>query len=239
MNTARILPLFLVAMTAAVTLRAGTPIEVARTNENTLNDLIREVPAISPSWEDQLKRLSAIQEQLYLHERKMRGEGMPLGMAAMFSSNYTSILSALIEDRITEEYGRELLSVHRQLIDHTREWLGKRVRDERYPEKLAENIAYFRSELDQYAIPLVEVPDQIRTPVINGYQAWVGELLAWGEACGKLGPGDINRIRVKAADLERFEGYYKKDGVLKDFERELLHGRFVNLARETIETIAR
>ncbi|MCB1207186.1 MAG: hypothetical protein KDN18_23240 [Verrucomicrobiae bacterium] len=239
MSTKRHLPIFLVALTAAANLQAGSPIEVARTNENTLNDLIREVPAISPSWEQQLRKLSSIQEQLYLHERKMRGEGMPLEMAAMFSSNYSAILAALIEDRITEQYGRELLSVHRQLVDHTREWLEKRVRDESYPGKLAENIDYFRSELDRYSIPLAEVPDQLRTPVINGYQAWVGELLAWGEAYGKLAPGEISRIRTKAADLERFERSYKQDGVLKDFERELLHGRFVKLARETVETIAR
>ncbi len=217
----------------------ASPLEVSRTNENTLNDLIRELPAISPSWEEQLRKLSAIQEQLYLHERKMRREGLPLEMSVMFSANYSAILSALVEDRITAEYGRELLSIHRQLLDRTREWLGKRVRDESYPDDLAENIAYFRAELDRYSIALVDVPDNLRTPVINGYQVWVGELLAWGEATGGLTPGEISRIRVKAADLERFEGYFKNDGKLQPFEREQLHGRFIKLARETIETIAR
>lgn len=217
----------------------ASPLEVSRTNENTLNDLIRELPAISRSWEEQLRKLSAIQEQLYLHERKMRGEGLPLEMAVSFSANYSAILSALVEDRITAEYGRELLSIHRQLLDRTREWLGKRVRDENYPDDLAENIAYFRGELDRYSIALVDVPDNLRTPVINGYQVWVSELLAWGEASGGLNPGEISRIRVKADELERFEGYFKKDGTLQPFEREQLHGRFIKLARETIETIAR
>jgi hypothetical protein len=118
----------------------GSPIEVSRTNENTLNDLIRELPAISPSWEDQLRKLSAIQEQLYLHERKMRGEGLPFEMAAMFSANYSAILTALVEDRITAEYGREMLSIHRQMLERTRDWLTKKVRDENYPDDLAENI---------------------------------------------------------------------------------------------------
>lgn len=217
----------------------GSPIEVARTNENTLNDLIRELPAISPSWEEQLRKLSAIQEQLYLHERKMRGEGLPFEMAAMFSANYSAIFTALVEDRITAEYGREMLSIHRQMLERTRDWLTKRVRDENYPAELGENISYFRGELDRYSIALVDVPDNLRTPVINGYQAWVGELLAWGEVTGELAPGEISRIRVKAADLERFEGYFKNDGTLQPFEREQLHGRFIKLARETIETIAR
>lgn len=235
------LPTWGIAIVAIGLVTAGnaSPLGVSRTNENTLNDLIRELPAISRSWEEQLRKLSAIQEQLYLHERKMRGEGLPLEMAAMFSVNYSAILSALVEDRITAEYGRELLSIHRQLLDHTREWLGKRVRDEKYPEKLAENIAYFRGELDRYSISLVDVPDNLRTPVINGYQVWVGELLAWGEASGGLNPGEISRIQVKADELERFEGYYKDDGTLQTFEREQLHGRFIKLARETIETIAR
>jgi hypothetical protein len=217
----------------------GSPIEVSRSNENTLNDLIREVPAISPSWEKQLRKLSAIQEQLYLHERKMRGEALPNEMAAMFSENYSAILTALVEDRISAEQGREMLSVHRQMLERARVWLTKKVRDEDYPDDLAEEIASLRSDLDRHAVALADVPDNLRTPLINGYQVWVGELLSWSEETGGLNAGEISRIQVKAADLERFEGYFKNDGKLQAFEREQLHGRFIQLARETIETIAR
>jgi len=204
-----------------------------------LNDLIREVPAISPSWEKQLRKLSAIQEQLYLHERKMRGEALPNEMAAMFSENYSAILTALVEDRISAEQGREMLSVHRQMLERARVWLTKKVRDEDYPDDLAEEIASLRSDLDRHAVALADVPDNLRTPLINGYQVWVGELLSWSEETGGLNAGEISRIQVKAADLERFEGYFKNDGKLQAFEREQLHGRFIQLARETIETIAR
>lgn len=237
MNSKSLTLLVFLSLNGAVS-RAEPP-TVSQTSGNTLNDLLREVPLLVTSWDDQIRRLSAIQEQIYLHERKMRGEGLPEEMAAPFSENYSAILAALVEDRITEECGRELLSVHRQLIDYTRVWLGKRGRDERYPRQLEENVAFFRSELERCSIPLAEVPDQLRTPVINGYQAWVGELIAWGEACGELAPGEISRLRSKAGDLERFERYYKRDGALQPYERELLHGRFVRLARETIETVSR
>mgnify|MGYP001417970526 CR=1 FL=1 len=237
MNSKRIALLLFVFLNV-LTLRAEPP-EVSQTNANTLNDLLREVPLLSTSWDDQIRRLSAIQEQLSLHERRMRGEGLPVEMAVLFSENYSSILSALVEDRISEEAGRELLSLHRQLIEHTHTWLAKPVHDERYPLQLAANVAYFRSELDRSSIPLAEVSDRLRTPVINGYQAWVGELISWGEAGGELAPGEISRLRTKLADLERFERYYKQDGVLQPYERELLHGRFVKLARETITTVSR
>lgn len=229
--------LLLLTLNGAV-LRAEPP-AVSQTNENTLNDLLREVPLVSTSWDDQIRRLSAIQEQLYLHERKMRGEGLPPEMAALFSANYSAILTALVEDRITEDYGRELLSVHRQLLEYTRLWLGKKVRDNQYPQQLDANVGFFRSELDRFSIPLADVPDQLRTPVINGYQAWIGELISWGEACGELAPGEISRLQTKLDDLERFERYYKQDGVLQPYERELLHGRFVRMARETITTVSR
>lgn len=217
----------------------ASPIEVSNGNANTLNDLIREVPAISPSWEKQLRKLSAIQEQLYLHERKMRGEALPTEVAAMFSENYSVILTALVEDRISAEFGREMLSIHRQMLERARVWLSKKVRDENYPNDLAEEIASLRGELDRHAVALADVPDNLRTPLINGYQVWVGELLSWSEKTGGLNAGEISRIQVKADDLERFEGYFKNDGILQPFEREQLHGRFIQLARETIETIAR
>lgn len=213
--------------------------QVARTQERTLNDLIRELPVLSISRETELRRLSAIQELLYLHELKMRGEGLPAVMASAFSANYTAILSALVEDRITEDFGRDLLSIHRQLLERTHVWMGKRVRDENFPAELQENLAFFLNDLYEKAAPLHEVPPSVRTPVINGYQAWIGELLAWGCECGNLSPGALSHIKVKTDELERFEGYYKADGVLQPYEREQLHGRFLNLTRETIEILSR
>ncbi len=169
----------------------------------------------------------------------MRGEGLEPQVAAVFSIHYSEILSALVEDRITEGYGRELLHIHRQLIDRMHLWTGKKVRDERFPVEVIANLEHFRGELRQNALLLSEVSPGLRTPVVNGYQAWVDELLAWGCECGFLTPGAISQIQVKADELERFEGYYKADGVMQEHEREQLHGRFLHLTRETIEILAR
>lgn len=218
---------------------ADSTVRVARTQENALNDLVRELPLATGSWREQLRRRSAIQERLYLHELRMRGEGLPFEMAAMFSSNYSAILSALVEDRITEDLGRELLSIHRQLLDRTRRWLAKGVRDEDFPQELADNVTYFRAELERQALPLAEVPENLRTPVVNGYEAWVGELIAWGESCGGLAPGRIARLRAKLAELERFERLYKADGVLQPYEREKLHERLLEQALEVVEVVSR
>lgn len=241
MRTPLMILLFLV--TASVTipsvLSANPAARVAATQENTLNDLIRELPILSISRETELRRLSAIQEMLYLHELRMRGEGLPPELAMAFSVNYTAIISALVEDRIPENFGRELLSIHRQLLDRSHFWVGKRVRDENFPSEIYENLTFFLTDLKRKSISLAEVPVSIRTPVVNGYQVWVGEVLAWGCDCGTLTPGDLSRIEVKAAELERFEGYYKKDGVLQPYEREQLHGRFLKLTRETIEVLGR
>ncbi|MBP6602015.1 MAG: hypothetical protein KA250_09455 [Verrucomicrobiales bacterium] len=211
----------------------------ARTNENTLNDLVRNLPFLSISRQDELQRLSAIQELLYLYERTMRGEGLPQEMALEFSTNYSAILSALVDDRVTEEFGREMLSIHRQLIEKTHLWLGKRIRKEDFPTEVVENLHFFQEQLCETAIPLQDVVPSIRTPIINGYQAWLGELLAWGCESGTLSAGARSRIQVKADDLERFEGYYKNDGVLQPYEREQLHARFLKLTRETIAVLAR
>jgi hypothetical protein len=169
----------------------------------------------------------------------MRGEGLPEEMADAFSRHYASILCALVEDRITEAVGREQLSIHRQLLARSHAWQAKRIRDETFPEEVLANLRLFLEELEHMAVPLREVPASLRTPVINGYQAWVGELLAWGSECGTLSPGDLATIRVKSEELERFEGYYKKDGTLQPYERELLHGRFLKLTRETIQVLGR
>jgi len=211
----------------------------ASTNGNTLNDLIRRLPVLSISRETELRKLSSIQEMLYLHELRMRGEGLQEEVAVVFSANYSAILAALVEDRITEDFGREMLYIHRQLIDRMHLWTGKKVRDETFPVEVIANLNFFLMELQENALPLADVSASLRTPVVNGYQAWVGELLAWGCECGALSPGAIGHIQVKADELERFEGYYKADGVMQEYEREQLHGRFLKLTRETIEVLAR
>lgn len=218
---------------------ADSAVRVARTQENSLNDLVRELPLTTGSWKEQLRRRSAIQERLYLHELRMRGEGLPFELAMMFSANYSAILSALVEDRITEDFGREMLTVHRQLLERTRLWTAKRVRDEDFPQELADNVAYFRAELERQALPLEQVPEHLRTPVVNGFEAWVGELIAWGESSGGLAPGRIARLRTKLAELERFERLYKADGVLQPFEREKLHERLLDQALEVVEVVSR
>jgi len=211
----------------------------ASTNGNTLNDLIRRLPVLSISREEELRRLSSMQEMLYLHELRMRGEGLPGEVAAVFSANYSAIISALVEDRITEDFGREMLYVHRQLIDRMHLWTGTKVRDENFPVEVIENLNFFLTELQEHALPLVDVSPSIRTPVVNAYQAWVDELLAWGRRCGSLSAGDIDHIQVKADELERFEGYYKADGAMQGYEREQFHGRFLRLTSEMIELLAR
>ncbi|MEX2578932.1 MAG: hypothetical protein WD342_07730 [Verrucomicrobiales bacterium] len=221
--------------------RANSLSGVADTHANTLNNLIRRLPALSLSYEDDLEKLSAIQEQLVLHELRMRGEGLPSHIGAAFSVHYSAILSALVDDRITEDYGRELLSIHRQLLDRTYDWIRKpeQLRDEDFGVEVVDNLNHFLSELQEKAAPLAEVPHSVRTPVINGYQAWVGELLAWGEYCCGLNPGELSGISHALAELERFEGYYKEDGVLANYERENLHGRFIKMTRKTIDILRR
>jgi len=237
----RMLLLFstITALMIPPTVRADPAEWAAATNGNTLNDLIRRLPVLSTTREAELRKLSSIQEMLYLHELRMRGEGLPAEVAAVLSMNYGAIISALVEDRITEDFGREMLHIHRQIVDRMHEWTGKKIRDENFPVEVVKNLSFFLAELEENALSLSEVSPSLRTPVVNGYQVWVGELLAWGCHCGVLSPGQIGRIQVRADELERFEGYYKADGVMQEYERELLHGRFLKLTRETIEIISR
>ena len=228
-----------VALVIPTTLRAEPAEWAASTNGNTLNDLIRRLPVLSTTREAELRKLSSIQEMLFLHELRMRGEGLPAEVAVALSTNYGAIISALVEDRITEDFGREMLHIHRQIVDRMHAWTGKKIRDENFPVEVVQNLHFFLAQLKENALPLSEVSPSLRTPVVNGYQVWVGELLAWGCHCGVLSPGEIGHIQVKADELERFEGYYKADGVMQEYERELLHGRFLKLTRETIEIIAR
>lgn len=235
----RYFALVLVLLLIVGSLRANHFGEISRTNGNTLNDLVKDLPILSPSWSRQLGELSSIQEQLYLFEREMRGEGLEQPLEQAFSIHYDAIVKAMVEDRIDEEYGRDLLSVHRQLLDRTHEWTRKRVRDENFPEEVVNNLYFFLTELKENAVPLYEVPADLRTPVVNGYQVWLGELLAWGCECGQVTPGANGRLKHKLEQLERFEFYYKRDGVLNTVERRLLHKRFLELTRDTIDILVR
>jgi hypothetical protein len=229
--------LFTLFLTAS--LQAGRFQEVSRTNENTLNDLVRELPILSPSWERQLRQLSSIQEQLYLFELEMRGEGLDQPLAEAFSIHYSAIVDAMVQDRITEEYGRDLLSVHRQLLARTQEWSRKKIRDENFQEEVINNLYFFLTELKENSLPLYEVNPSLRTPVVNGYQVWLGELVAWGCHCGRLTPGARGRLQLELEQLERFEFYYKRDGILNLVERELLHERFLNVTRDAVDILVR
>ncbi len=215
--------------------------ESARTQANALNDLVRELPLTAGSWMDQLRRRSAIQEQLHLHELKTRGEGLPTEMAQKFSENYCAILTALVEDRLEEQSGRELLAEHRRLLSLARQWIARseRLRNPSFPDWLSENLLRLQADREQRSLPLDQVPDDMRTPVVNGYQAWVGELIAWGEASGRLTGGDLSRLRTKLAELERFESLYKADGRLLPNEREKLHGRLISQAVDIVTVVSR
>tara|TARA_R110000850_G_scaffold190481_10_gene316578 strand:+ start:948 stop:1682 length:735 start_codon:yes stop_codon:yes gene_type:complete len=219
--------------------RAETVTQIARTNENTLNDLVGRLPILFVPNAREAGQLSALQELLVLHELKMRGEGLPEELASALSGNYSAIISALIEDRIPEDYGFALLSYHRGLLNESYEWMGRRDRDDAEAGKIIETLQFYREELNGNAISLWDVPDSLRTPVINGYQVWVNELLNWGCDCRQLSPGNLSRVGVLADELARFEGYYKRDGVVHPYEREQLHGRFLKITLKTIEILGR
>ena len=221
-----------------VSTHAGPFSEVAYTNENSLNDLIGRVAFLPlPDGKD-LRRLSAIQEQLVLYERDMRGEGLPEGLAKAFSIHYSAVIAALVDDRIDDEYGRDLLSVHRQLLARTRQWACHPGRDEDFAKEVVKNLLYFVRELDEESLEPHEVPPGIRTPVINGYQVWLGELLAWGCETGAILAYDARVLQVKLDVLEQRECAFKRDGVLYPRELDLLHERFLELTQETIERVA-
>lgn len=218
-------------------LQANPFLEIARTDRNTLNDLLEEVPLYSRQREMQIRRLSSVQEQLVVFEEEMRGEELPEPLSSAFSIYYSAVMAALVDDRISEEEGRDALFIHRQLLDRTHLWMNKRIRDEDFPQKVIQNLHFFLTELEDSATPRNRVSPEIRTPVINGYQFWVGELLAWGERCGHLNPGQLSRIAVSMGNLERIECLYKRDGVLYRHERDDLHRRFIDLTRLTIELV--
>lgn len=218
---------------------AESYLQVARTQENALNDLVRELPLATGSWREQLRRRSALQEQLYLHELRMRGEGLPQPLAARFSSNYSTILAALVEDRLSEDEGRQFLSRHRRLLAAVREGLRVARDPDHLREEFALKLEALYGEIVQRTLSMEEVPETLRTPVVNGFEAWLGELLAWAESGKHLAGGRLARLHTKLADLERFEQIYKADGVLQKFEREKLHERLLDLALEVVEVVSR
>jgi hypothetical protein len=181
--------------------------------------------------------LSSVQEQVILYERRMRGSDLPEIFQAHLSGNYTAILNALIEDRITEEYGRYLLDIHRQLVDLAYQWASRRNPDEFYGKMLIEGVREISTELVDRSARLSEVPDGLRTPVLNGHQVWIEELMHWGGGCRRLSLGDLGRLEVHAERLERAERLAKQDGYLTKRERERLHGRMIDLQRLVIEVL--
>jgi len=235
----RVSMLSLMGVPALVTAVDVSPSEVTRTNRWSLNDLIRELPPVSPSRDRELRKLSALQEGLYLHERRMRGEGLPAPLDSAFALSYDAIVEAMVEDRLPLSIGREYLSLHRQLLARTRHWAGLRMRNEAFKGEVLANLSFFLAEMRERSTPADEVPHEIRTPLLNGYQVWVGELVAWGEESGALSPGARGRIEAAARHLERFEIQYKADGRLTLRQRELLHGRLVDLSRDTMRLATR
>lgn len=229
--------LAVLASLCTASLRANPVPEIARTNENSLNDLIGRIAYLPIPSGREMRRLSAIQEQLILFEREMRGEGLPQKLADAFSIHYSSIISAIVDDRIDDARGRELLAAHRELLAEAQFWAYHPDRDENFEEDMVGIIWDLEEELEENSWSFAEVPYGIRTPLINGYQVWLGELLVWGHAFGGLSPGDLRAIEVQLSHLERFEGYYKRDGFLYPNELDMLHKRFLELTKKTIDRI--
>lgn len=211
--------------------------EVAHTHDSALNDLIHRLPIISRRQEEELAGLSAVQEQMILHERLMRGEGLPDLHRRAFAGTYDAIVTAIVDDRITMQYGRELLCLHRQLIDRASFWQHAVHPDEQYGEVIILALEEIQDELGVNSEPLAMIPYCVRTPVVKGHLLWVEELMQYAAGCRVLSRGEISRLRLLAARLERFEGYYKRDGHLSFRERELLHDRLVDLNRALIDAL--
>jgi len=220
-------------------LRAETNLlRLSTSHQGTLNDLIRRLPIQSRLRDRELAGLGAAQELAVLHERQMCGEGLPDMLAVSFSGNYSAILSALVDERISRPLGRGLLDAHRRLLADARRWAKLASPDPSYGENLVESLLEQRAILEQRSIPLLEIPIAARTPVINGHRVWIEELLVWGGECHYVNRGELSRIALLSQRLERFEGYYKRDGFLSERERSLLHERLIDLQRETIDAFA-
>ncbi len=213
-------------------------LSLSTTHHGTLNDLIRRLPLQSHLRDRELAGLGAAQELAVLHERQMSGEGLPTALAVTFSGNYAAILSALVDERISRSFGRGLLDTHRELLVDASRWATLVNADPVYGENLVESLLEQRALLEQRSIPLLEIPIAARTPILNGHRVWIVELLIWGGQCHYVNRGELRRIALLAQRLERFEGYYKRDGFLSERERSQLHERLIELQRETIDAFA-
>lgn len=212
---------------------------VVVTHAATLNDLLRRLPVLSRAQQEDLAGLSAIQEVMLVHERRMRGEGLDGEFPARFADLYAAIVSALVEDRITMNYGRELLHVHRQLLDRAHAWQAGRSRDSRYRDLILAGLAEVSTELATHAEPLEVVPLCVRTPMVKGHLLWIEELIRADCQCRVLSRGELGSLRMAALRLERFEGYYKRDLHLSRIERENLHERLIALNQDLIDAVRR
>ncbi len=121
----------------------------AMANRNTLNVLIRRIPIPTRSNGTELRELSSIQELLVIHEQQMKGAGLPPVMSGAFSINYCAIISALVNDEISEDYGRDLLSLHRQMLKRSYQWASRANRDPQFPEEIVNNLLHFQREMAQ------------------------------------------------------------------------------------------
>ncbi len=227
---------FALALTPSVQAAGDVGIAVARTNSSTLNDLVRRIPIESLQQQRDLSVLSAVQEQIILHEQWMCGQGLPVAQQQAFAASYSAILSAIIDERVRRSDGRALLDRQRGLLEQAYWWACLAKPDPAFGENLNESLEILQHVLADRTLPPSERSYAARTPVINGQLLWVEELLIWGGRCRFISYGELGKIGSLARRLEQFEGYYKKDGVLTDRERENLHERLIEIHRETIES---
>lgn len=229
----------LLLVSATSFLSAGYYPDAGSTTRNTLNDLLGRVTYLPVPPEDELVALSRIQEELVVFEKRMHGDGLPPIFAKAFSLHYGEIRDALIEDRIDEDYGRDLLSIHRQLLDRTHRWLASPHPDPAFGEEMLENLVFFAKELRANSVVIDDHGTGYATPMVNGYQLWLNELIAWASECHGLNAGLISRLSVQLRNLEYYEAIYKRDGIVYPNEHEHLHERFLDVARETFAILGR
>ena len=222
----------------AADLHGGNLLALATTNESTLNDLIRRVPIQSRMRERELAGLSAAQEQVLIHERKMRGEGLPLAQNQQFAATYSMIVSAIVNERISRPDGRALLDAHRGLLQEACAWACKTNPDPAFGKELNQGLEALRQMVSAKALPLCDLSPAALTPLVNGQLLWVEEMLIWGGHCRFISIAELGKIGRMAQRLERFEGYYKADGVLTTRERYNLHKRMIEIHRATIDSFA-
>jgi hypothetical protein len=222
----------------AADISGGNLTALVRTNESTLNDLIRRIPIQSRMRERELAGLSAAQEQVLVHERRMCGEGLPLAQRQQFAASYSLIVSAIVDERISRRDGRALLDGHRALIERAYQWASLAKPDPAFGDNLNESLETLRQLVYQKSVPLGERSPAALTPLVNGQLLWIEEMLIWGGQCRFISIGELGKIGRLAQRLERFEGYYKRDGILTTRERSELHRRMIEIHRTTIESFA-